>query len=663
MSIQTLKEKIINIAQEYDLQPGLSLLEVYYNTRKENAEKITLVFSDLFTKLTKDFLNKLSLASNYYFYSISIIDTILDEKKDKLNQNSLLLSFVLREKSLRIMYNLFPTDNIFWKYFDKYYSEYIQAITFEINFKKELKNNYSIKKIEKIYSGKGAFLKAATTAMAIKNENIPLIKPLEKSIDYYLIALGFYDDVNDWKQDWKNHQFNHLIENVLITGKLKRSDINNEKELGKYIFFSGEAITSLKFAISYYKKAIITVKDVSCEFWKNSLIEKIKTCKLLIEDIQLIINKELLRTGIVHLKNKKDLQICENDFSIILKANKKTFKLALYHLIRQWNNGFIDACVYTYFSENDKFLFKKRFYTGDVFQRAIILDILYDINPLINNKLTPILIEEINYLQKQISENGWWNYYHDMEYHACDIDTTSQVLQCLIKTNNPILAKTKKSIELFINWNKNKNGKIGTWFIPPTAECTEKQILQKNFFKQYINLNIDKSNDIEVIANFLYTLHIFEPLKYKHFIQKGLDILEKEQNRNGSWNTSWYWGNLYGIYVCHRAFSNIRPKSESIKYAIEFIYNTQNKDGGWGWKIGISDPLNTAFALIVLMSANKNNIVAINRGVNYLHSSIENKEHLNRCNFINFQTKKISAFKSYSITMAYILKALSLFIK
>ncbi len=663
MSIQTLKERIIHIAQECGLQSGLSLLEMYYNKRKENAEKISFVFSDLFLCLSDNFLRELSLASNYYFYSISIIDTILDEQSSKLNQHSLILSFVLREKSLRTMYKLFPSNSTFWKYFDKYYSEYIQATTFEINYKKELRGGYAIKKIEEIYAGKGALLKAATTAMAIKNNTEHLIKPLEKSIDYYLIALGYYDDVNDWKQDWKNNQFNHLVENVLTSYEIKRSDIKNEKELGKYIFFKGEAIKSLKTAIGYYKKAINTVGDIDCVLWKNSLNKKIKSCENLIEDIQVIVNKELLRVGALPTKNKDALHICENDLNIIPKAYRDTFKLALFYLIEQWGNGFIDTCVYTYFAENNKFSFKKRFYSGDIFQRAVILDILHDINPLIKYRLDRLISEEINYLQSQISKSGWWNYYHDMEYHACDIDTTSQVLQCLIKTNNNIRTETKKSIDLFINWNKNKSGKIGTWFIPPIDECSEEQILQKNFFKHYINLDVDKSADVEVIANLLYTLHIYNPLNYKQFIQKGLDFLEKVQNENGSWSTSWYWGHLYGIYVCYRAFSNIRPKSVVLKKSLEFIYNTQNKDGGWGWETNISDPLNTSFALIVLKSDNKNNTLTINNGVNYLQTAINKKEHLERCNFINFQTKKNPAFKSKSITMAYILKALSLFVK
>ncbi len=657
-------KKISDLASSYNLGTGIDFFRNFCNnTRHEDAGEIGKLFIRYFSGLTDNFLIKLEIAANYYYYSLLATDKMIDEINSSINKEALLLSFLLREKSLHDLYHLFESGNHYWIYFEKYYKEYLVAISFEINDRYRNNCDITIEEMEFLYAGKAALAKALITAMALKVNNLQIIEPIEKSIDYYHIALCLYDDLQDWKEDWNNDNHSYLLKQVFKNNNLSKENTPNIKLIGKYIFFSGEAINILDLAIDYHQKAINIINYIDCQDWKDEINRHRQKCMDYKEDIEIIVRKELIIAGIVPV----DISLNIPELKLKFKQKKsildRLIEYSLNYITQQWKFGHEEAKVYNYFAHKNKFLFKKRYHSGDVFQRAVICDNLFDLNFSLNNSLLPYLQYESNYLINKTDNSGWWNFYNNFEYQPCDADTTAQVLQILIKMELiGTSINMEKSIDSFLEWHTNADGGIGTWFLPPRDLCNEKQLTQRSFYKDYIGLDVDSDIDFEVMANLLYALNIYNPIKYSNNIKRGLQYIEKNQKENGFWVSSWYFGAYYGTYVCLRLLVELLPESTSILSANEFILKTQNEDGGWGWDQVQSDPLNTAYALISLKYVSLINKTdysnALIKAFSYLINAVYNKENLDRCKYINFQIKDHPGFTSNSVTHSYVLKAI-----
>lgn len=662
MPTKLLIDQLNDLSKKFHLHTGFEYYSDFYFKRHEDIGSILKLWEPQFPSVQKSFTERLTYAANLYYYSVLGVDKMIDCRKTTIPVESLMMSFVLREESLSIIYSLFNPGDIFWNYFNKYYAEYVQAISLESHLRTNNKHQITTEVIEKIYSGKSALAKASIVALAIKEKNIDIISSMEKSVDFFQIAYGFVDDVNDWKHDWENGQFSYLLKNTFFRNKYLKNTVKDAKIIGKYVFFSGEATHMLSLAIEYYHNAIFAIQEYNCKEWIGFVSKNISICKDLKHDIETIVNKELVKVGAISPSNTKlkrpNIQLNINSINPII-AHSVTY------IVKQWQQNFQDTVVYSYFPARDQFIFKNRFYAGDVFQRAIICDLLYDLNTYLGKSLTPYIEYETSYLSNYATVDGIWKFYHDLEYQPCDADTTAQVIQVLLKTNlnTSILTKTEKAIDSFLDYSIDRKGAIGTWFLPPSSHLSNStQSKQRLFYEEYIGVDIDSSKDIEVMSNFLFALYKFNHKKYEATINNGIQYIESIQNNNGNWSSTWYWGVYYGIYVCLRLLTVLKPLSPSIAQTANFIIGSQNSDGGWGWDMHKSDPLNTAFVLIGLSfieNKNKNDYSSsIKEAISYLQWAIKDSDQMKNSNFINFRKRNHSAFKSDSITLCYVAKAI-----
>jgi len=664
MSNSSFNEELLEFAKEYKHTEGLEFYNDFFsNGRKENSESIVKYFMQLFPSLSNNFLSKLVIASNFYFFSILAIDKLIDEEKS-FDKEALLLAIALRENSLHRMYRLIEPSSEYWKHFETYYKQYLYAVSIELKNHIGKVNDISIEKLELLYSGNSALAKALPVAMAFKGDNKIIIKDIEKSIDYFYIALNLYDDVNDWKKDWQNKQFSYLITKTIINNNLNISEVNTE-QLGKYIFFKHEASSCLELSISYYNKAKKVLSNIKCDNWKSAIQNDLARCRNLKEDLDMLISKQLASTSLTKNKARKDgLPLIKFD-SVSGKLDT-SLKNGIKYILNQWENGFVEATLYSYFPDVGGYLFDQRYYKGDLFQRAVISEIIFDINLEFNNCLLPFLDFETKYLSDQIQSNGGWNFYHDFEYQPNDTDTTAQVMQVLIKMKRQdlISKKTIQVLDKILEQQFNENGKIKTWLLPSFEKQNTRERKQYQFLKYYTGHNLDKSVDVEVMANLLYTLQIFNKEKYNMSIKHGIEFLEKNQNKNGSWTSTWYWGEYYGTYLCLKLFTEIKLDSKSINKAKDFLLKNNTSSKAWGYKKSTNDPLNTAYALISLHYLKKLKqqipIERIKDACTYLREAITDPGELKKSDYINLRKQKFSSFKSNSITLAYALKALSI---
>ncbi len=656
-------KKIETYAESYKLSNCLKHFNSFIDSnKKENSGSLASFFLEIFDSLSKDFLVELTEASNYYFFSVLATDKLVDEE-NFFDPEFLLMAIALREDSLHKMYNLIEPSNLYWSHFKKYYHQYVLSVSNELNNHRKKITPIETNQMEQWYSGNSALAKALPIAMAYKSDNIKYLIQIENSIDHFYIGMNLFDDVNDWKLDWENGNFSFLITQTIINSELDIASLTSEN-LGKYIFFNGEAINCLELSIYHYEKALKEFDYINCQGWKSNIKLNLNKCINLRDDIKKLISRQIKR---VNHDNEYLFKKNVSERKIGIKKQIETLSTqGIKYIINQLENNNSDTTINSYFPNADGFIFSKRYYEGDVFQRAIIVECLYDLSNKHMDVLSDFFNKELSYLNNMERHSGGWNFYKDLEFQPNDLDTTAQVIHILDKSNriNSISHETLDVIEMMLKQQNKKSGRIGTWILPEANSMNKSQEKQHRFIKNYAGHDLDSSVDIDVMANFLLALSEIDYEKYKYEIALGIEFIENNQNEDGSWSSTWYWGNYYGTYLCLKLFSKVNPRSKTINKAIDFILLTQNTGGGWGYKNSISDPLNTSYSLIALSYCDKFlkeiPIDTVNSAIGYLLSALNEKQEMNKCDFINLRKKKYSSYKSNSVTLAVGLKALSI---
>lgn len=312
-----------------------------------------------------------------------------------------------------------------------------------------------------------------------------------------------------------------------------------------------------------------------------------------------------------------------------------------------------------YLGKKEGFKGKNSIHIGDIFQRALVADLLCDIKDKFPLVLEEVIQKEVQYLisRKLKTSIGGWSYFPTVKEIAPDIDDLGQIIQLFIKSGNLHYYEKycKGLVDIILRDCSNGQGGIKTWIIPREGLSTlqERQL----FFNK---TKWGEGPDVEVMANFLHSLTMVNEVEFSKFIVNGSRYIIKQQDNNGFWKSRWYYGNYYGTYVCMRFLKSLGNKvgiDRSLSKAEKYILDSQNIDGGWGATEGKSDPLNSALALLSLHLLN-NHQISIKRGHEYL---LKNKSEDHTWQAVDFIRPRINEpYKSKTITTVYVLKALAL---
>ena len=115
-------------------------------------------------------------------------------------------------------------------------------------------------------------------------------------------------------------------------------------------------------------------------------------------------------------------------------------------------------------------------------------------------------------------------------------------------------------------------------------------------------------------------------------VQRGVDYLVKNQERNGSWYGRWGVNYVYGTSLALRGLRAAQAVAiDSFRRAAKWLISVQNADGGWGESCDSyrddtfvpapSTPSQTAWALMGLMAAGEGFSRPMQHGCNYLLST------------------------------------------
>ncbi len=616
-------------------------------------------FSDKLDKTTYEFLQKLSLIGFLIYRSSVIKDRLIDN--DDLNKiskigrsNYIHTEEVCSTSAVKLLNEIFQKDSSFWELLRKRKEEYNKATEWD----RELKLGVVDIAAYRTFSDyKSALGKLAIDALFIfwkKNQSNKYndLLYIHKS---FSTALQLEDDSSDIFQDKQNLQFNYCL-NILEEYRYAWKKCSSERELKTLFYKSGVAEEAILLALEELKVAIDVIRNHNNLILQNFLQNFTKQLEVKLFTIRNYKYTTEKRNQIEASFPTRSFEIKEQ-ISIVCKnksVNRKCIELGIKALLQESNNDFLEMKHIMWLPNYEGFKGEDTTYVGDVFQKAILVCFLSDLENYgaQNQVIKEIINKQISALIKlrRKTSIGGWSYLPEAMEIAPDADDLGQILQCFVSSNRQDLIKTycTTAINTLLSDCSTVDGGIKTWIIPQKArsKVEEMQLL-------FNKTKWGEGPDTEVVANFLYGLFLYDAKKYSKIIIRGADFLLRRVEKEGFWKSRWYYGDYYGTYICTQFLraSNLLPLEIENKIT-SFLISRQNTDGGWGLSVS-SDPLSTAFALVTLSGQQQN--LNVQKGLKYLESQQMDSGFWQPVNFI--KPRAVEPYKSKIITTIFVLRA------
>lgn len=319
---------------------------------------------------------------------------------------------------------------------------------------------------------------------------------------------------------------------------------------------------------------------------------------------------------------KKD----EFEMASLMPAVRGMLRKGVGFLLQQASSGYSESIHYMCLPRITNGVWEDICYPTDFFPRMLVLDSLLDSREF-DSRITEGLVQkEIEYIRasKHQTVNGGWNYIPSFPDLPPDADDLALVLQLLFRSGGKKEASIcDGALEVLSKYNLRDDGSISTWVIDleDTSESNMAVLRYSTFLLGAPALVPGGGGaDVDVLSNLLYALALYDAKKYMPVLRKGAHYLETHQQPEGYWESRWYWGPYYATFKS-TCFLSLLSRPGAVRPAIEFIVDTQLEDGGWGENMKSSDDLNTALALMSLLSSNvlsDSTARAITKGAGYL---------------------------------------------
>ncbi len=604
------------------------------------------LFSNYFEPIDQDILIQLSRAGYLYYHATLLIDGLIDDKEFE-NLPSIMQ---LQEETIKGLTSIYGVKSIFWQFWNTRKNEYFKAVKTEKKFTYDRKVRFA--EYADLADQKSAFGKVAIDCVYLlsKKKNDDLYEALLRSHYYFSVGFQLYDDVKDYREDFKKGQFNWAIYEQ--RRGVKMGAINEDiGQLHKLLFINGIGQEVLGKSISCFGKALQILDEYNDSEWKGIVLET----KEQIENYL-----EITRGYIQTLEKRVEIKRRETSnhtFFNYRKTKETVLKKGLDFIKQSFLENYAELKHIMYLSKAEGFQNDEEIHISDVFQRALLNECLIGICKVNAFNSTKYFDQECQYLIAHRNRDaiGGWAYFPTVVEIAADIDDLGQMIQLFIQCGRQDLIHIycTRAIDMAIKERTCSNGGIETWIIPKENHDARQQ--------RQVHFNQTKwgsGPDVEVVANFIYGVHQFDSVKYQVPIKNALKFIIDHQNDRGYWDSRWYYGTFYGTYVCLRILNEFKDRFPVyILKAIEYIIDHQNKDGGFSTEPGkASDPLATAFALLSLKFFLNSEHKAAQDAANYLLRVQHVSGHWNESNFI--KPKAYEAYKSKTLTTAFVLKAL-----
>jgi squalene-hopene/tetraprenyl-beta-curcumene cyclase len=634
-------------ALEQHWTPDFSL---HFDTLELRYEPKLYRFLSAYPGIDRWDLGRLSLALRFLVYATLMTDKIVDQDTDPRSfEQSFFHIQIYHFECYQILYGLFPPGSLFWQRFRSYFKDFAQACINERRFTRgEIPwRDCTEKRALEIIRGKNCFAQLLVASLAGLGGEEARFADLAGSIEKHYCAWQLWDDLCDWKEDFANG-----VPTLLLTRVVDELPAPDERQrwiphLARKIYYEGYAQQSLDQAISLLDEADRQVADIPDLTWREVIANLRLECVALRDDLARIVTKNLQRA--------RQQRPFELDAREPHEAFEKAAWGALGFLVDQWHLGFGEAQHIAYMARELGYQGPTELPSGDVFQRALILDALCDADRWLDGRLRPILDSEARYLldQRNTSGAGGWRYFPSIPELAPDADDLGQVMQALLRAGfrSQVEEHCQTPLAVVRQDAHQQGGAFSTWIIPfedrDGLEEAQAKLRGENW---------GPGPDNEVMANLLYALVLLDRQGFADLVDPGLNFLEDRQSKDGSWAAKWYFGPFYGTYVCLRLFASARAESATMATSKAFLLERQRDDGGWG-DGDESDPLSTSLALLGLSEVCSTTGVDgsgewARRGLEYLEQTRQTDGGWPSVPFISIPT-----YGSRTVTTLYVLKA------
>ncbi|MDT0641960.1 prenyltransferase/squalene oxidase repeat-containing protein [Zunongwangia sp. F363] len=521
------------------------------------------LFSSAFNKLEAKDIELLCIAGYLYYRSTLFLDNIIDKNSKK----GLFLALLCQEEATKIMASIFDLDSGYWNLWNLRRQEYLKAIQIEKELF-ETRANISLQKYHELADFKAAFGKSAIDALFVASGEIKEkdFKKLLKSHSYFSVAFQINDDVLDFKEDFKNGQFNLAVKEM---GK-SISESTSVDELNKLFYIRGHAKKLFTGAIEYLDKAILEVKNIEVPQW--------------IFEINML--KRKFHSSIVEIDNY--LKRLNREITLSDKKNSE----------QNINAGIYSAIDFLRNSQNEDGSWEEYVNQGgisDIWSTAYITSKLSEKN--LADAFEPEVLKAISFLKD--SKQNIWGYNSTW---IGDADTTNFVLLSFFLKGLPF---DDSALNEWIKFFKNDQG-FSTYKSP--------NLLKKSLADEKIS-NVTRwiSGHQCVSAVSFYYLTISEKFPLEH---SKLNNFFNRHLRNDSVKSFWWTSNIYTLYYLCKSYSLLKKTSVVNKIANK-IADIQNEDGSFSDKYGPNFFI-TALALEILIHNCKKFENHLHKGINFL---------------------------------------------
>lgn len=605
---------IPNLHVQYDRMVDPIAMRVKYHD-------YPFLFLTLFRKPLREQLIHIAVAGQLYAESIIILDKLMDcqIKPPSVEYHLALLSYEHRLRhALALFQRVFKPSSSFWSYLQEYNHEHAAAVLLEKTKHQNILTPYLESEMRQIAKGKQALAKIIPTALALLSRSEDKLEMITESQDQYAIGCQLYDDLIDWRADYRTKRYSYLLSKVLESPGIGRPHSEMAvTQVGKQLYFSGLAEKFLNEAYGFFTGAVRSIEDQDCPDWIGYIRKTQAAVKGLQKDLAEIREWLMKKSTVVRSSRRHD---AKGVAGFLEEVNEKSLRQAIAAAIRflldQQKEDYPEARHLEFVRGEGDVTEEGYCQWGDVFGRALILDALLEANTggvLPDREVIKQEIETIVAAKLARVRTGW-SYFPRIPTLPADADDLGQIVQVITKANDEKAREVcEEPVQLLINHNSHLNGSLDTWIADPEDPHSIE-------IKHNMQTHWGTDPDVEVVANMLYGLYVYDRLRFDDVIHRGATYLVKQQDAGGFWNSSWYCGKYYGTYVCSRMIAAIDPVAPSLERALQFINTTQNEDGGWGEPK--STPAETAMALLATFLGSRFSLYhdCVNRGIRFLLS-------------------------------------------
>lgn len=501
------------------------------------------------------------VAGVMYYEFIIAFDRKMD-MQSSCDIGALFYHSMLSQRSIELLSDLFGDKaEFYFEHMHRYTREYIEAVCLE----KRNPEYYKDAELRmKVLKGKSAVAKCFSAGVAILSNNTDEIAVMDEFQDYFNMAFQLFDDFKDIKEDIR------INKKTWVNAEFFDSE---EKKVYEQLFYSGKLFDIFKQIVFYCNKSLSLagkypawIKNVRCFLEKvNHIYEDL--CEK--------------RIGMVEMDQLHDIHTC---IEKMIGFFKKTYI----------NDRFTEAEHYMNFPHEDGYCSKVE-QIGNIFVKTEIINLLCSCNA------DDEFFEDV---RAQWSKELWkyktewfeygWSYFPDLLELAPDVDDLAEIMR-LYKNDDSTRKYMIECINFVVNNCIKKDGSIDTWMISKD-NLSEYELRAK----REANLRWQIRQDIEVTANFLYSLSFYKDdiQDYGEICRNGYEYLISKKSGNGLWKSTWYTGDLYGTYMCMNFFRSLGDKTEDIKGISKAVSDCFDESGKYIYSDNLND---LALALIIIM--------------------------------------------------------------